>query len=461
MSQTPEWKSPFQKSRETQEEFVNGVAQIMLKLAEAAGNGKLAVSNTPVGVPFSTATGKEYGGANMARLMLASIEKGYKDDRWITYKQLEQYQSEHPDWKMGIKKEERGVKLLRPEEVFFTVDKEGKWNFLSQDEAREIETQRKQGADLPPTQHKTLFYPFTVFNAEQIAGFPMKERPEKVMTETERNIFVERFVASSGVAVEHHDGPASNSRDDGHIKMPFPASFNSSDDYYAILMREFYAATAHESRENRVREPQTLKSQAFEEMRAEMFSMLAGAKLHLPMPENSSASQIAHWNQKFSGGDVKEVFQAATDAARMITAINQFESGERPKVWWFPRKEVWAGLEAMQVDRYAAKGVYAPQSSRNDAPDGPTSRPAPPSLAESAVAFQATDDPVAKARLILRNPDFLEMALKQDPNAARELASLCDTLSQSLHMELDQKQREQMPAPAAPEQQSAASRMRM
>lgn len=93
----------------------------------------------------------------------------------------------------------------------------------------------------------------------------------------------------------------------------------------------------------------------------------------------------------------------------------------------------------MQVDRYAAKGVYPPQTPRAAAPDSSTPRPAPPTLAESAEAFTATDDPVAKARLILQNPDFLEMALKQDPNATRELASLCDSLSQTLHMELDEK----------------------
>ena len=461
MSQTPEKKSRFQISREVQEEFVNGVAQTMLKLAEAAEKGKLALSGMTMGVPFSAANGREYGGANMARLMLASIEEGYKDDRWMTFKQLEQYQNEHPDLKMGVRKGQHGVKLLRPEEIFFTVDAEGKWNFLSQDEARAIEDQRKQGADLPPTQHKTLFYPFTVFNAEQLYGFPSKERPAKAMTETERNIFVERFVASSGIAVEHHNGPAAYNRAGDHIKMPYPDSVASSDEYCASLLRELYAATAHESRENRQREPQTLKSQAFEEMRGEMFSMLAGAKLNLPLPENSAASQIAHWNQKFSGGDVKELFLAATDAAKMVTAINQFEAGGRPKAWWFPKQDAWPELEAMQVDRYAAKGVYAPQTPRDAAPANPAPRPASPSLAESAEAFAATDDPVAKARLILQNPDFLEMALKQDPNAAKELASLCDTLSRTLHMELDEQQRAQAPAPAVTEQQTAAPRMRM
>ena len=31
------------------------------------------------------------------------------------------------------------------------------------------------------------------------------------------------------------------------------------------------------------------------------------------MPESNSAAYIAHWNQKFSGGDAKAVFQAAAE----------------------------------------------------------------------------------------------------------------------------------------------------
>ena len=62
---------------------------------------------------------------------------------------------------------------------------------------------------------------------------------------------------------------------------------------------------------------------------------------------------------------------------------------------------------------------------------------------------------------MLQNPDFLEMALKQDPNAVRDLASLCDTLSQTLYMELEEKSRTESVAHRTPEQQTApAPRMR-
>ena len=464
MSQMPEKKNRFQRSRETQEEFVNGVAETMLSLAEKAGRWKKPwTADTPMGMPFCVTTGREYGGANMVRLMLSSIVQGYEEDRWMTFKQLQQVQSDNPELDMKIRKGEKGVKLLRPEEVVFTVEEDGRWKFLSQEEIKQIAALREHGQEVPDLQRKTLFYPFTVFNASQVEGFPQKEQSAHVMTEIERNEFVERFIASSGIPVEHHGGGAAYNHTVDLIKMPFPDRFTGTDEYYATKLHEFYHATGHESRENRQnKQSQTLKGYAFEEMRAEMFSMLAGARLNLPMPESNSAAYIDHWNQKFSGGEVKAVFQAATEAARALTIMRQFEAGEQPSARWFPKSEAWPELVYMQKDRDAATGASftpIPQASTL----APEPRSASPTLVESVEAFKATDDPVAKARLILQNPEFLNMALQQDPNAARELASLCDTLSQTLHMELDEQSRQgAMPVAPSSEQQSAsAPRMRM
>lgn len=73
MNQTPqnEKKSRFQLSREVQEEFVNGIAQTMLSLAENAEQSQPSVTETP----FCPATGKEYSGANMVRLTLTAMER--------------------------------------------------------------------------------------------------------------------------------------------------------------------------------------------------------------------------------------------------------------------------------------------------------------------------------------------------------------------------------------------------
>ena len=298
-----------------------------------------------------------------------------------------------------------------------------------------------------------------MFNAAQIYGLPAKEKTAPALTEQERNAFLEKFITDSGIAVEHHDGPAAYSHAEDVLKLPFPNNFTSSDAYYAAKLRGFYEATGHSSRENRLTEPETLKSRAFEEMRAELFTLLAGAKFHLPMPDNSASAQVANWNQKFSGGDVAELFRAAADAARTLTSLRQFEAGEKPRDWWFPRPEAWAELEAMQKQRDAAVGV----SPTLAASSGAAARH-DPTLAESIAAFEAAGDPVTKARVILQNPDFLDMALKQDPQQVRELAELCDQVSRALHMELDEKLQSAsgaMENPLPLNEQKAASARRM
>lgn len=454
MSQTPQQKkSRFQLSREVQENFVNDLAQSMLSLAEKAEQDQPSMGEAP----FCPVTGKEYSGANMVRLTLTAMEKGYADNRWLTFKQLQAVREKHPDLNIRIKKGEHGVTVLRPEDVFFTVEQDGKWNFVSEEQAKSI----------PDVQRQTLLYPFTVFNAAQIDNFPAKEQPAPAMTEAQRNDLLERFIASSGVTVEHGKGVPRFDHKTDTVRLPHPENFPGSGDYYAAKLREFFKATGHRSREARQpQKAQTLKSCAVEEMRAEMFSMLAGAKLGLPMPEHGSAERLKLWNQTFSGGDAKAVFRAASEAARALTTLRQFEAGEQPAARWFPKREAWPELIDMQKQRDAASGV----SFREDAFSG-APRPAPGgadsrSPAESADAFDKADDLTVKARLILQNPDFLKMALRLDPSATRELAALCDQVSQALHMEMDARLQSapgavENPLPLNEQKAASARRMRM
>lgn len=464
--QNTEKKNRFQISREVQEEFANSVAESMLALAEGAGKWqKPWQSKNPLEMPYCPTTAREYSGSNMVKLLLSSILKGYDDNRWMTFKQLAGFQGEHLDLEMQVRKGEKGVKLLRPEEITFIVDEDGKWKYLNSDkEIKKYEEERAQGihgVDAPEVQRMTLFYPFTVFNASQIENFPQKEFQERVMTTIERNDFVENFMAVSGVAVKHHDGDAYYSQIDDIVKMPFPANFNSKEEYYAAKLHEFYHATGHENRENRKNtQSDTIQGYAFEELRAEMFSMLAGARFNLPMPESNSAAYIDHWNQKFSDGDAKAVFRATSEAAKMLSLMHQYEMGEQPKAKWFPPQADWQHLVELQAKRdnlpsptsLEAPPNIAAKSLTQTVDNSPMPRPEPASFEESARKFQEADNPITQARAILQNPELLELVLKDDSNAARSLASLCDSFSHTLHMELDAQQQVQS---------STAPRMRM
>jgi len=252
------------------------------------------------------------------------MEKGFSDDRWLTFNQLQNYKTETKNFKMSIRKDEKGIKLLRPESVSFTVDDNtGKWTFLSDEQAKEM---RQQGEKV---QHKTIFFPYTVFNASQIENFPAKETPAPVITPEERYALIDNFIASSGLKVEYGHKKAGYTGEADTITLPDPQTFKSPDDYYAMKLRLAFHATAHPDRENRPMDE-------FEIMRGETFSMMAGSRLGLPMPLDGGA-----WPKQFEGVDNAKAFESAGDAAKMLSVLDQFSRGIEPKAKWFPPKDEW------------------------------------------------------------------------------------------------------------------------
>ena len=461
--QPAEKKNRFQISREVQEEFVNEIAQNMLELAGKGGKWQKPWGTKPIELPFCPMTGHGYGGANMTKLVLTGLMRGYSDERWMTFKQLQKFQSEHPGLDMHITKGAKGVRLLRPQELAFTVNEDGSWNYLDEKEMKEIEEMKQKGFETPEVKRVTLFYPFTVFNAEQVEGFPPKENPTPRMTDIERNAFVEDFISCSGVQVRHHDGEAFYAPDSDIVKMPHPSNFTMPEEYYSTKLHEFYHATGSANRENRNDKPcETIKSYAFEEMRAEIFSLLAGAHLDLPMPLSNSAAYVEQWNQEFSGGDVRAVFMAATEAARMLTVLRDFKLGEQPKAKWYPPSNEWAALRETQRAQDAKDGVKFAQDTPQQA-DKPTPTDVMMERTEAALSpvaakdtFRQANEPMVQARLLLQNPELLQQALKQDPTASRALADLCASFATTLSMELDNAQNVQQ---AAGQQEESFLRM--
>ena len=325
--QQPEKKNRFAVSREVHEEYVTHVAQAINAITEKVRAGDKPPSVSP---PFCPTTGFAYGGASMTRLMLASMEKGYADDRWMTFKQLQNHKFKDKNFKVKIRKGEHGVKLLRSEDVAFVVDKDGKWEFLNEDREKQL---RGQGVEV---QRKTLFYPYTVFNASQIDGFPPKENPAPAMSEEERNKAIDQFVVCLGVKLEHgHEKPQYHG-DKDTIMLPDQDKFPTPDDYYSMKLRLAFHASGSNDRERR--EPGD-----FEVMRGEAFSLLAGARFGLPMPVDGGS-----WPDKFEGGEKWKAMEASADASKMLSVLEQFSRGEEPKASWFPKKDEWPAMIAAQ-----------------------------------------------------------------------------------------------------------------
>jgi antirestriction protein ArdC len=326
-----EKKNRFAVSREVRTEFVTAVAGVVTELAD-----KLHVGDTPPQVrrPFCPVSGFPYAGANMTRLMLESMKRGYDDDRWLTFQQLQKYKFDNDDASMLIRRGEKGVKLLRAESVAFHIDATGKWNFLTEEQDKAL----KQRGDEMKIQRRTLFHAYTVFNASQIEGFPPKEHSAPALSMSERNALIDNFIACAGMAVEHGHERAFYDREANVIRMPAPEQFKSTDDYYAAKLLLAFHASGHADREKR-----DLDNGTRERMCGEAFSLLAGARYALPLPKEGGV-----WPENLRDTEHKAAFEAAADAAKLLVLMEQFRQGDQPDARWFPKQQEWPALSAAQ-----------------------------------------------------------------------------------------------------------------
>ncbi|WP_297236077.1 ArdC-like ssDNA-binding domain-containing protein, partial [uncultured Flavonifractor sp.] len=138
------------------------------------------------GAPVSAITGKHYSGVNRLSLMLAALERGYSDNRWLTYKQME-------DKGWSFKRNEEGKSLGKNAgvtiEYFELRDKETKQPFdrhvldgMTADERNEYMEENV----FPLRKY------YRVFNGDLIEGIPALEK--KKTDESGRNQRAQRLI---------------------------------------------------------------------------------------------------------------------------------------------------------------------------------------------------------------------------------------------------------------------------
>lgn len=545
--ENPQQKSPFAASQKAQTAFVASLTETLQNLAKQGGNTlDLGAQN----LPYSAISGQAFSGANATLLTLKAAEKGFADNRWMTFRQIESYRQDHPD--VRIRAGEKGTTVLLPQQVSF-IEKNGQREILSAEQVLELEIQRNKGLSVPEVKSGYLFAPYSVFNAQQIEGFPPKEVQAPGLSLREKRDLVDRFVAAAGIKMDYTASPTLSRWDEkaNRLIMSVPHLFQRVGNFISQKLHEAFHAFGHASRENSPHYASTtLKGRALAEMRAEMFSAVAGRYLGMEQNVSSMARRVDVWNRSFSDGDVQNLFHAAVDAGKMLSLLDQFAAGETPAAKWFPASETWeqsyhqaesnelkAALDWVgdalngawsDAPLNAALGAEIQQAIKADTPlaqlrdylvEAWPYLAASPSLpvvnlansyakylpdgvleherelvaatisgarrmqavqgsaqVESSTAlleqeqpvdkrqtltdFDALTDPVERVRVLLRDPALLEEALKQDPKGVRELADLCDMVSQTLHMELDAAQQEQdlmnMPPASSPKKTERA-----
>ena len=275
------------------------------------------------GAPVSAITGKRYNGVNRIFLMLASMERGYSDNRWLTYKQMED-----KGWSFKTDAEGRslgkgaGVAI----EYFELRDKQTKQPF-------DRHTLDGMTADERNEYMDENVYPlrkyYRVFNGDVIEGIPEQKKGEH--DTTGYNARAENLISywsETESPIRYGGSAAFYSPQTDEIRLPKKEAFVDMPEFYSTALHEIGHSTGHEKRLNRNLSGAFGSAEyAEEELRAEIASMfleqdlgVAASEKHI---ENNSA-YIGSWKSKIKE-DPNVLFKAIADAERMTKFVMEKE----------------------------------------------------------------------------------------------------------------------------------------
>jgi antirestriction protein ArdC len=261
------------------------------------------------GVSMNPTTGREYRGGNAIHLMAMGLARGYDDPRWMTYKQAAEN-----GWQ--VRKGEKGTHIEFWEAKTSAVEKSTGGDPTVDSEQRE-ETGRR----------RLIHRVYTVFNAKQIEGIPVYERPSR--TEFEVVQSGERILANSGAAISHDQrDSAFYDRQSDSIHLPPKDAFNDAPGYYGTALHELAHWTGHPSRLNRGTLNDSYRfgdlDYAKEELRAELASVFIAAEIGVPHDPANHSAYVGSWIKALKD-DKHEIFKAAHDASAAADYVIHME----------------------------------------------------------------------------------------------------------------------------------------
>ncbi len=270
------------------------------------------------GVPQSVRGGKYHGVNNMV-LTLVSMMRGYSDNRWVTFHQMQE-----KDW--HFKKNEEGKSLGKGAgvtvEYYELRDKETKQSFNKN---------TLLGMDMDEKQEymEENVYPirkyYRVFNGDLIEGIPQNEVRE--INESERceraeNILKDWNDTESKITYGGQHAFYNLTTDE--IRLPKQSDFNSLHEFYGTALHEVGHSTGHSSRLNRDMSGSFGSSDyAKEELRAEIASMFLSQDLEIEMTESkvqNNSAYIRSWKESIKD-DPNILFCAIADAEKMTRFV--------------------------------------------------------------------------------------------------------------------------------------------
>lgn len=272
-----------------------------------------------MGVPVSAATGKRYRGINNLFLSLIAIERGYTDNRWATFNQINDH-----GW--SFKKDEEGRSRGKDAgvtiEFYELYDKETKKAFdrSTLDGMTESERDEYMQENVRPMRKY-----FRVFNGDIIEGIP--EREKRVIDPSERVERAEKLLEHWNdyeSKIVYGGDEAFYRRNSDEIHSPSREAFKNLHEFYGTNFHEIGHSTGHESRLNRdLSGAFGSEKYALEELRAELSAMFLEQDLEIAVSEKhieNNSRYIKEWHD-----EIKEnpdaLFTAIADAEKITRYI--------------------------------------------------------------------------------------------------------------------------------------------
>ena len=271
------------------------------------------------GAPVSAITGKRYNGVNRIFLMLASMERGYSDNRWLTYKQME-------DKGWHFKTDEEGKSLGKGAGVSIEY-----FEFRDKTTKQPLDRHTLDGmtADERNEYMDENVYPlrkyYRVFNGDVIEGIPEQKKGEH--DTTGYNARAENLISywsETESPIRYGGSAAFYSPQTDEIRLPKKEAFVDMPEFYSTALHEIGHSTGHEKRLNRVMSTDRKTPEyAEEELRAEIASMFIEQDLGVEVKEKhieNNSAYIGAWKSKIKE-DPNILFKAIADAERITKFI--------------------------------------------------------------------------------------------------------------------------------------------
>ena len=246
-----------------------------------------------------------YQGINILLLWIASMEKGYTSNIWMTVKQANELGAK-------VKKGEKGHRVVFAKTVVKEVENNGN------------------------TEEKVIPFmrSYTVFNTDQIENLPEGYLPTREIYDNANDAIPrsEEFFDAIGANVKTSDKGAYFSPASDYINMPGMNRFENSQSYYSTLAHEHIHWTGHKSRLDR----ETIQSHkkeeyAKEELIAELGAAYLCADLGLPSQiEDDHGPYIQSWLKALKN-DKRYVFWAASRAQEAVNYLHETAQGSAQK----------------------------------------------------------------------------------------------------------------------------------